>query len=193
MEVSASVAFPMQICSSIFVGILHRATSVGSFTPSRRRQTPTGSSPEAGPQDLSLLWSYDHVSLRCFAFGNPHAFLVILFPYRDCIFSVSLALPLLCVSRPVCLLSTPKLLQIQPPSPRGTDCQELDGRAILTDPAVYYAISKFQKLQAPAAFQWQSSLASWPCLEMPVVIDLTLETNWPQHWYTETLQPLSKT
>lgn len=41
---------PQQIDSSISVGVLHWAESVGSFTPSRYRQTPTQSSPEAGPQ-----------------------------------------------------------------------------------------------------------------------------------------------
>lgn len=39
-----------QIGSSISVGVLHLAKSVGGFTPSRYRQTPTQSSPEAGPQ-----------------------------------------------------------------------------------------------------------------------------------------------
>lgn len=143
VEVSASVTFPTQISSSIFVGILHQATSLGGFTPSRHRLTPTRSSPEAGPQDLSLLWSYDHVSLCCF--GNPRAFLVVLFPYSDhivlslwlclCYLTVDLFVcsPLLSCSKHPCLL------------PRGTDCQELDSKDFLTDPAVYCAISKFQK------------------------------------------------
>lgn len=71
MEVSASVTFPGQIGSSIFVGILHWAKSTGSFTSSRCWQTPTESSPEAGPQDLSLLWSYNYVSLVALALEFP--------------------------------------------------------------------------------------------------------------------------
>lgn len=129
VEVSASVTFTGQIGSSIFVGVLLWAKSVGSFTPSRNRQTPTGSSPEAGPQDLSLLWSYDHVSLCCFGLGNLLAFCCSLVSIQSLQISVSLVLPLSCDSGPVCLLSTPKL----------------DSKDFLTDPAVYSFVSKFQK------------------------------------------------
>lgn len=123
MEVSASATFPGQLGSSVFVGILHWAKSVGGFTPFRYRQTPTGSSPEAGPQDLSLLWSYDHVSLCCFGFGNPLAFVVVWFPYSDHIFlSLWLCLcyvtvdlfvcsPLLSCSKSTCL--PPEVLTVK--------------------------------------------------------------------------------
>lgn len=85
------------------------------------------------------------LSLCCFGFGNPLAFVALWFPCSDHIFLSLWLLPLLRDSGPVCLLSTPKLLQICLPSPRGADCQELDSKDFLTDPAVYYTVSKFQK------------------------------------------------
>lgn len=145
MEVSASVTFPGQIGSSIFVGILHWAKSTDGFTLSRCRQTPTGSSPEAGPQDLSLLWSYNYVSLLLLWLWKCPCFCCDLVSVQWPYISVSLALPSLCDGGHVCPLATRKLLQIYLPSPRGTDCQELDSKDFLTDPAVYYTVSKFQK------------------------------------------------
>jgi len=116
VEVSTGVTFPGQISSSIFFGILHWAKSVGGFTPSRYRQNPTGSSPEAGPQDLSLLWSYDHVSLCCFRFGN-FAFVAVWFPYSDHILlSLCLCLCYMTVDAFVCspLLSCSKSTCLPP-------------------------------------------------------------------------------
>lgn len=117
LEVSASY-LPQQIASSISVGILHWAESVGSFIPSRYRQIPWVSKLTWGrTSGLSLLWSYNHVSLCCFGFGNPLAFVAVWFPYSNHTF-LSLWLSLLHDSGTVCLLSTPKLLQIFLPAPK---------------------------------------------------------------------------